>query len=79
MSTQKRRWVFSVVDIDRELFLDENGRPVDYSDAKEWIGFDGEAEDEAVRRADLYESNGGLALRIKYHSLGVVQTAAHDL
>jgi hypothetical protein len=69
----KRRWIFSVVDDDHEVFLNENGLPVDYSDAQEWIGDDREAADECERRADLYEELiGGLVLKVKYHSTGIV-------
>jgi hypothetical protein len=69
----KRRWLFSVVDDDHEVFLNENGLAVDYSDAQEWIGDDREAADECERRADLYEElSGKLVLKIKHHSIGVV-------
>jgi hypothetical protein len=47
----KHRWLFSVVDDDRE------------------------AADECERRADLYEElTGGLVLKVKYHSTGIVGT-----
>jgi len=69
----KRRWLFSVVEDDHEVFLNENGLAVDYSDAQEWIGDDREAADECERRADLYEeSTRGLVLKVKCHSIGVV-------
>lgn len=69
----KRRWLFSVVGDDHEVFLNENGLAVDYSDAQEWIGDDREAADECERRSDLYEElTGGLVLKVKYHSTGIV-------
>jgi hypothetical protein len=69
----KRRWLFSVVDDVHEVFLNENGLAIDYSDAQEWIGDDREAADECERRADLYEElSGGLVLKVKCRSLGRV-------
>jgi hypothetical protein len=69
----KRRWIFSIVDDDREVFLNENGLAIDYSDAQEWIGDDREAAEECERRADLYEElTGGLVLKVKYRSWGRV-------
>ena len=70
----KRRWLISVRDDrDEEIYLDENGKPVDYSDAKEFIADEVQAALETDRRANLWENlNMGIALRATYHSQGKV-------
>ena len=76
----RRRWTFSIQDWnDHETYVTENGAETDYSDAKEFIGTGSEAQCEADRRADLWETKqNALAARVTFHSHGVV-TMPDDL
>lgn len=71
-----RRWLYSVIDFnDDECYIDENGREIDCSDAKEHIATDADAITEGDRRADLWEKEqDAIAAKITRHSRGVVKS-----
>lgn len=73
MAEPKRRWRFYVEDFDEEgQYVGANGEAVGYDEEDtEFIGTFNEAEEEADRRADLWElANDRLAAKVVHESMG---------